>query len=323
MKNTHQLDNYTQFETPSFPKMVVIAINYVCNALCPGCAYTNSDIRKTYSDTKFMSEETFKRIADEVGKENSWLRISGGGEPMLQPHIVKLIQYAKNKGCKVGLITNGSLMDEKVAMELLKANVDMLEFSVDASDEKTYNIVRQGLSFETLVSNIQRTYALRNQLKSETKIIASAVNQKGVDIEVVENFWQDTVDIFQKRKFLTWGINDLVNSADVAPYLPQEERIPCPIIFDRLLIDSRGRAMFCIYDIAGKTDMGNVHEQSIKEIWNSSNFKKIRDLHLSGHGLKIDICKTCEDWQFRSWNYNYFKIINDAEQHKKEKLGQN
>lgn len=323
MKTAHTLEDYSAFKTPEFPKMVVIAINYVCNALCPGCAYTNSDIRDSYNDTKFMSEETFKRIADEVGKENSWLRISGGGEPMIQKNIIELIRYAKNKGCKVGLINNGSLLNEKAARELLEMNIDMIEFSVDACDEQTYNTVRKGLSFNTLINNVQRTFKLRNKLGSKTKIIASAINQTGVDVDEVEDFWKSTVDVFQKRKFLTWGINSLENSADTTPYLPPEDRIPCPIIFDRLLIDSRGRAMFCIYDIAGKTDMGNVQENSIKEIWNSKRFKDIRDLHLSGRGAEIDICKTCEDWQFRSWNYNYFKITKDAETKRVEKLNKN
>lgn len=313
MDSMHKPDKYSIPDIPIFPKMVVIAINYVCNALCPGCAYTNSQIRATYSDTKYMSETTFKKIADEVGKEGAWLRISGGGEPMIQPNMVELIAYAKEKGCKVGLINNGSLMDENTASRLLKLDIDMIEFSVDAADPMTYDIVRKGLSFDKLVTNVRRTFALRNEMKSKTKIIASGINQIGVDIDAVEKFWLPTVDIFQKRKFLTWGINSLSDSADKTPYLPPEERIPCPIIFDRLLIDSRGRAMFCIYDIAGKTDMGNVHDSTIKEIWNSDAFGKIRIAHLEGRGDEIEICKTCEDWQYRSWNYNYFKIADDAE----------
>lgn len=323
MEQIHALEDYTTFKTPEFPKMVVLAINYVCNALCPGCAYTNSDIRDTYSDSKFMNEHTFKRIADEVGKEGAWLRISGGGEPLIQPNIVELIKYAKDQGCKVGLINNGSLLNEKIAHSLLEMDIDMIEFSVDAADKETYDIVRKGLSFDTLIKNVRRTFEIRNKMESKTKIIASAINQKGVDVDKVEEFWLPTVDVFQKRKFLTWGINTLDDSADTTPYLAPEDRIPCPIIFDRLLIDSRGRAMFCIYDIAGKTDMGNVNTTSIKEIWNSKEFEKIRNLHLAGRGHEIDICRTCEDWQYRSWNYNYFKITKDAEEKRVEKLNNN
>jgi len=313
MTQKHFLENYDDYKVLDFPKMVVLATTYVCNALCPGCAFTNSDIRESYDDTKFMQEDTFKKIADEVGKEKAWLRLSGGGEPLIHPKILDMVKYAKDKDCKVGLINNGSMMTEDIASILLDLEIDMIEFSVDAADAQTYDIVRKGLSFEKLLKNVKTTFDLRNKKKSKTKILASAVNQKGVDIDAVEEFWLPHVDLFQKRKFLTWGINDLEQSADTTPYLPVEDRIPCPIIFDRLLIDSRGRAMFCIHDIAGKTDMGNIHDQSIKSIWSSEDFNKIRQAHLNCKGDQIDICKNCEDWQFRSWNHNYFKMAKEAE----------
>ena len=54
-----------------------------------------------------------------------------GGEPMLYPGLVKLTKYIRNKGVKVSLITNGSLMNE----EWIKNYAWMYEtigFSVDS-----------------------------------------------------------------------------------------------------------------------------------------------------------------------------------------------
>jgi radical SAM protein with 4Fe4S-binding SPASM domain len=121
------------------------------------------------------------------------------------------------------------------------------------------------------------------------------------------------VDNFQKRKYLTWGINDPSKSADPTPYLPPEERIPCPFIFERLNIDSRGKVMVCGFDIAAVTDMGNVHEKSIKEIWHGAEFEQYRKKHLSGKGDEIELCLNCPDWKYRSWKHNYWKIVNNAE----------
>jgi MoaA/NifB/PqqE/SkfB family radical SAM enzyme len=106
----HTQDHYgIRTEALEFPLMSVLSFSYVCNALCPNCPYTNSSIRQDYKDTKFMSDITFKKIADEVGRYGAWLRISGGGEPMLHPHFFELMEYAKEKGCKLGIITNGSI----------------------------------------------------------------------------------------------------------------------------------------------------------------------------------------------------------------------
>ena len=47
--------------------MLVLSFVYPCNALCPHCPYTNSNIRKEYRDAPYMPEATFKKIADEFG----------------------------------------------------------------------------------------------------------------------------------------------------------------------------------------------------------------------------------------------------------------
>ena len=239
---------------------------------------------------------------------------------MLHPKAVELIEYAKKVDARVGLITNGSRFTEKSSIRLLEAQVDMIEFSVDAADPETYDLVRKGLNWDRLLKNVKRMVALRNKLKSKTKIIASAVNQVGVDIEKVAVFWDPLVDDFQRRKYLTWGINDPARSADPTPYLPPEKRIPCPFIFERLNIDSRGRVMVCGFDIAGVTDMGNVHERSIKDIWHGSEFEGFRQRHLAGRGSEIDFCKDCPDWKYRSWQHNYWKVVRTAETRRKERF---
>ena len=92
-------------EAKDFPMMVVLSFVYVCNAGCPNCPYNNSDIRDDYADALFMPDDLFKKIADECGPYGAMLRISGGGEPMLHPNAVELLEYAKARGAKVGLIT--------------------------------------------------------------------------------------------------------------------------------------------------------------------------------------------------------------------------
>ncbi len=300
-------------EARDFPMMCVLSFTYVCNARCPNCPYTNSKIRSDYKDKPFMTPDTFKIIADQCGAYGAWVRISGGGEPMLHPQAVELMEYAKKVGAKVGLITNGSRFTEESSMRLLQAHVDMIEFSVDAADRDSYSRVRAGLDWETLVENVKRMVNLRNRSQSRTKIIASGINQDGVDIDSVAAFWEPIVDNFQKRKYLTWGINDPSRSADRAPYLPPKDRIPCPFIFERLNIDSRGKVMVCGFDIAARTNMGNIHEKTIKEIWHGDGFEHFRRKHLNHTGEDIELCKHCPDWKYRSWKHNYWKVVSHAE----------
>ena len=265
-----------------------------------------------------MPEKIFKKIADEAGYYGAYLRISGGGEPMLHPQATELLAYAKSVGCKIGLITNGSAFTEKNSKLLLNAGVDMIEFSVDACEPETYSVVRKGLKWERLLKNVKRMISMRNRLKSESKIVASGVNQNDIDIEKVESFWRNEigVDNFIKRKFLTWGVNTTLDdsrSADPTPYI-DTENVPCPFIFERLNIDTRGNVMVCGYDISANTSMGSVTKNSIKQIWHGDGFKFYREKHLENKGSEISMCKTCPDWKYRSWHHNYWKVIKGAEE---------
>ena len=162
---------------------------------------------------------------------------------------------------------------------------------------------------------MRRAVSIREQTKADTKIIASVINQEGVNVQAAEDYWSQIVDKVQVRKYLTWGYNE-DQSADSTPYLPPEKRIPCPWLFERLNIDSRGDVTLCGEDIAFDEKFANIMERSIKEIWNGPEFKYFRQKHISGHGDDISICSRCPDWQFRSWQYNYWKVLKDAERAK-------
>ncbi len=321
----HTQDQYgLRPQALAYPMMLVLSFVYPCNARCPHCPYSNSAIRQSYRDAPFMPEVLFKAIAGESGPHAAYLRISGGGEPLLHPQAVALLGYAKEVGCKVGLITNGSRLDEATGRALLAAGLDMIEVSVDAADAETYARVRPGLDWETLGRNVRRVLERRDATGSPSRIVVSGVAQKGVDIAEVERHWKTRVgvDYFIRRKFLTWGDNTTLDascSADATPYI-DTRAAPCPFPFERLNIDSRGNVMLCGFDIAGRTHMGRVPDQSIAEIWRGEAFSRYRDQHLAGNGMQMPLCRDCPDWQFRSWGHNYWKVAAAAAQARDARL---
>jgi len=308
-----------------FPKMVVLATVYPCNAKCPNCPYTetNSDIRMKYADQPFVDPALFRKIADECGQYGSFIRITGGGEPMMHPaDMVSLIEYAKGVGAKVWLNTNGSLMPSAKADRLLACGLDQVEFSVDAADPKTYAVVRAGLDWDKLLETVRYMVAERNRRRSTTNIVVSVINQDIVRdmMEDIVRFWLDIgVDEVIKRKFLTWGSNtglDSAHSADPTPYLDKTEGEPCPYPFHRLNVDSRGKVEVCGFDISGRTNFGSVRDQSIREIWKGPMFEWWRAKHAEGRGGDIPLCRECPDWQYRSWTHNWEKVMKTASGHR-------
>jgi len=309
---TH-ITNKSNIKILDFPLMVVLSVTYSCNSRCPSCPYVNSGIRKSYKDALFMPTNLFEKIAKECGEHKVVIRLTGGGEPLLHPHMIEMIEFAKAQGAKIGLITNGSLLTPQTVDRLLACGTDAIEISADAADKETYEKIRVGLDFDRLLLNVRYLMDRRNETKSQTKVIVSLVNQKAMDgkLEQAIDFWRKLVDNVQVRKYLTWGINDAQNSADSEPLM--KDREPCPFPFERIVFDSRGKAIFCSYDIAGETNFGNVNDQSIQSIWKGKKLTEWRNLLLEGIYEEVDICKKCPDWRFRSWNYNYWQIMKDAE----------
>jgi methionyl-tRNA formyltransferase/MoaA/NifB/PqqE/SkfB family radical SAM enzyme len=308
-----------------FPKMVVLATVYPCNAKCPNCPYTegNSDIRMKYADAPFVDAAIFKKIADECGQYGAFLRITGGGEPMMHPaDMVSLIEYARSVGARVWLNTNGSLMPPEKVDRLLACGLDQVEFSVDAADPQTYAVVRAGLDWDALLATVRYTVAERDRRKSSTNVVVSVINQDIVrdSMDAIVKFWLGVgVDEVIKRKFLTWGSNtgiDGGHSADPTPYLDKTEGEPCPYPFHRLNVDSRGKVEVCGFDITGRTNLGNVRDQSIREIWKGPMFEWWRAKHAARQGGDIPLCRECPDWQYRSWTHNWEKVMRTADAHR-------
>jgi MoaA/NifB/PqqE/SkfB family radical SAM enzyme len=323
--NRHTLDTYGfRPGAEQFPLMVVITLTYRCNAECGHCPYTHSDIRAKYADTPFMPPANFMRVADEVGTHRAILRVSGGGEPMLHPDAVELLTYAKKRGCRIGLITNGSAFTGESSRALVDAGVDMIEFSVDAGDQASYERVRAKLKWDRLVRNVTRLLELRSRLRSPTKIVASGISQKGILIDEVERFWRDEigVDAFIQRKFLTWGVStrlDYSMSADVAGFI-EPQTTPCPYPFERLFVDAKGFIMPCVHDLAGNHPVGHIADRSIAEIWLGDELCRYREKHLALRGREIPLCSTCPDWKYRTWSHPYYRVVSDAERVRLEKL---
>lgn len=328
-KEIPDADEFTKYL--NFPDMVVIAVAYPCNAHCPNCPYTpeNSEIRAKYGDAQFMSAELFKKIADECGQaaREKWLpggvgsmiRITGGGEPMMHPYgMTKLIEYGKTAGARVYLNSNGSLFKRDDIDRLLACNTDNIEISVDAGDRETYAVVRQGLDWDHLLETLRYMIDKRNATKSLTTIEVSVINQDIVSgrIPEIEKFWYDFgVDNVIVRKFLTWGSStniDPNSSADPLAYLDRDSGVPCPYPFHRLNVDSRGKVEVCGFDIMGRTNMGNLKDQTIREIWRGSMFSWWRQKHEMGQGGDIPLCAECPDWKYRSWEHNYRKALKNA-----------
>jgi MoaA/NifB/PqqE/SkfB family radical SAM enzyme len=332
-----------------FPLMVVLSIIYPCNFGCPNCPYTdgNSDIRRFYREHngELFPVQLWRKIADECGPYGAWMRCTGGGEPMLHPQMVEMIEYAKAKGAKVWLNTNGSMFGptEKLRKKLeriITAGIDLVEFSMDAGDASTYGKVRPPRGgpprdpqhwWEEHVNNVRAAIDFRKQLRAPSRIVVSIIRQREIEgrLDAAMEFWlkEVGVDDVITRKFLTWDDNTTIpvgKALDPHLYaqLPAERAEPCVWPFERLNVDTLGRVALCGQDINFRTAelFPNVRQKSIKEIWQGERFAWYRRMHLEGRGSECWPCRGCSAWLagIRDWDYGWLRVLRKSGDHLKE-----
>lgn len=75
-----------------------------------------------------------------------------GGEPLLRADVFDIATFAKSKNWRVGLATNGTLVDESLAMKI-KAHFDIVSLSLDGSQAKTHDNFRaQNGAFDATIN---------------------------------------------------------------------------------------------------------------------------------------------------------------------------
>ena len=106
---------------------IFLHATYNCNANCVHCA-----VPKTKST---VSKENFNKIVAMARKENAEYLIIGGGEPMMHPDILNMVEYAAVNGLKVKIETNGMLLN-KEKLERLSKSIFQINTSIDGVNSK-------------------------------------------------------------------------------------------------------------------------------------------------------------------------------------------
>ena len=124
-----------------------------CNLSCRTC------IRNTWDEPLGqMDSLTFEKIINCL-KDMSPLPtvIFGGfGEPLHHPDIAAMVAEVKSIGAPVELITNGTLLHEKLSRDLMAAGIDVLWLSLDGATPESYADVRLGALLPEVIQNLSR-----------------------------------------------------------------------------------------------------------------------------------------------------------------------
>lgn len=110
-----------------------------CNLFCKHC-YRESSPDEIIKDE--LTTEEGKSLLDQIRKAGLEIIVFSGGEPLMRPDIIELVQYAKSIGMTPLMGSNGTLVTDDLAKELKAAGLDAIAISIDSLDPDIHNDFR-------------------------------------------------------------------------------------------------------------------------------------------------------------------------------------
>lgn len=133
------------------PRLVAWELTNACNLTCIHCRACA--IKEPGPDE--LSTDEAKHFVDEL-MEYKPIIILTGGEPLLRPDLYEIAQYATDKGFRVVLATNGTLLTPEIVKRLKEVGIQRVSISIDGSSKETHDTFRgeQG-AFEGALHGIE------------------------------------------------------------------------------------------------------------------------------------------------------------------------
>lgn len=277
-------------ELESRPPMVDIGTTNLCNADCIMCPHNK------LKNLGVMSLKQYKKIIDDCSDYGvKFINLSFFGEPLLDKTLIQKIKYAKKNNMFVSFYSNASLLNNSWANKLIEANLDSITISFDSNDKKTYEKIRRGLNFDIVSANIINLIILRDALNSKLKInlVVVELDENKNEIKSFYKGWEDKVDSINIINMRNWASGISKKGTKGSFHYKNENRSPCALLWQKMVIDWNSDVVLCCDDYSHQVVLGNLKNQTIKEIWEGDKLRKIRECHVKRDFHKLPLCKNC------------------------------
>lgn len=287
---------------PDFPKTILIETQFGCNAGCVFCQYPQL---KDELPRGRMSNAMFEKIAKEcAGRGVERFILCLDNEPLMDHSIVEKYAILK-KYCPDSvrnLTTNASLLTIEKVEQLIGAGVvNEVFLSVNGITKEVYEDLMK-LPFERTMKNLDAFCDwLREHpdIKKNLRVRVNVVKTRRVAPEIdamkarwegKENFELHVIDMDNRGDQLDMKSADPVKNdeGDMHP------NITCRRPFHTMVLTWEGQGVICCVDYKREVKLGNIHEQSVYEIWNGPWATQLRKEYLAQDFTHLKPCRTCK-----------------------------
>ncbi|HTZ17751.1 MAG TPA: radical SAM protein [Dissulfurispiraceae bacterium] len=121
------------------PKWIAWEITRRCNLRCVHCRSSSEMIVKEHPD--FPIEEAFRLLDDIAGYAKPVIVLSGG-EPLLRKDVFEIARYGTDKGLRMCMATNGSLVNDDICEKIKASGMRIVSMSLDGASAEVHDDFR-------------------------------------------------------------------------------------------------------------------------------------------------------------------------------------
>jgi radical SAM protein with 4Fe4S-binding SPASM domain len=199
------------------PRQISLRITNACNHRCAVCGqygrhgYMND---KSHGDLlKTLPSETYKELIDQVADDKPIFYVTGG-EPFLYPGFMELMNYIKQKGCVLSVVTNGVLL-EKNAEEIVKNKWDMILVSFDGPKEIHDQCRNYPGAYATSVNGLLKLNEMKNKYGSVKPFVLTSTTISQVNAPVLDQTFEIGTRLAPDLMvvYLSWFTSEAIGKA--------------------------------------------------------------------------------------------------------------
>lgn len=295
-----------------FPSILNIEPTSRCDLRCALCIKGMGLLNRPAED---MSFELFKSIIDEFESSVMYLVLYFMGEPLLNPEIFKMMQYARSKNIYVRLSTNADFKDPRYIKEILDSGLNEIVISLDCASETAYSEYKKSSNFHKVLDNVRMLveergkklspfinlqFLLMRQNMGELKNFKKIAERLNVDFALIKKIRINHFGLSPKRQYLP----DEKKYVRKAYLQGKNNDVRCirPWVSTVILCD--GTVVPCCFDMEGIQKFGNCRETSFSDIWKREEYRMFLE-KTANNRYDLDLCQECS---LKDHQDNFFKV---------------
>jgi len=251
------------------------------------------------------------------GKDIFELGLVGLGEPTLSKHFnqqLEVVGRYQAEFSRISLNSNAVALNKKKTDIILNSVINMITFSLNATNRESYiKLMRYDL-FDSVVNNIIRFIKLRNargrrDLDIGIQFMSSKINDEKEMKILFDEYIDMSIELYSRpayNKPVFQNNDEMVVECDE---VHRGNRHPCWSIYSRIYIDVDGNVYPCTigndcYRDNSKLNIGNVSKQEVIHIYNNFYIKDARNAAENGC-LPFAECRNCSVWSLLPNNFQW------------------